>query len=312
MRFGPSTTSSPSARLSSPEALAFAEGEERVGFGRLRAEAEGLAGGLSGLGLGRGDRVALLLPAGLDFIRAFFALQRLGAVPCAFDPGDPPAAAVRRAERIRPRLLLVAGPAAEGLARARLGRRARAARRSPRCRREDRCAGRRRRLRCWRMRTRPSCNPRLEPPASRGPRSSPSATCSPRWRRPARRSGIGPARRPGELGAALARPRPAPLRPRARVLRRPLPPGEPAIRTLPLWLRTAARVRATILGAPDFAYRARRRGSSIPKGSISRRSATPPMAASRCGGARSWSSSSASACRERCGPAMASRRRPWA
>jgi acyl-CoA synthetase (AMP-forming)/AMP-acid ligase II len=29
----------------------------------------------------------------------------------------------------------------------------------------------------------------------------------------------------------------------------------PAIRTLPLWLATAARVRATILGAPDFAYR---------------------------------------------------------
>ncbi|HEX5761488.1 MAG TPA: AMP-binding protein, partial [Thermoanaerobaculia bacterium] len=29
----------------------------------------------------------------------------------------------------------------------------------------------------------------------------------------------------------------------------------PAIRTLPLWLATAARVRATVLGAPDFAYR---------------------------------------------------------
>ncbi|HYG62168.1 MAG TPA: AMP-binding protein, partial [Thermoanaerobaculia bacterium] len=29
----------------------------------------------------------------------------------------------------------------------------------------------------------------------------------------------------------------------------------PAIRTLPLWLRTASDVRATIVGAPDFAYR---------------------------------------------------------
>ena len=29
----------------------------------------------------------------------------------------------------------------------------------------------------------------------------------------------------------------------------------PAIRTLPLWLRTASEVRATILGAPDFAWR---------------------------------------------------------
>ena len=29
----------------------------------------------------------------------------------------------------------------------------------------------------------------------------------------------------------------------------------PAIRTLPLWLRTASEVRATVLGAPDFAWR---------------------------------------------------------
>jgi acyl-CoA synthetase (AMP-forming)/AMP-acid ligase II len=30
---------------------------------------------------------------------------------------------------------------------------------------------------------------------------------------------------------------------------------QPAIRTIPLWLETASRVRATLLGAPDFAYR---------------------------------------------------------
>jgi len=30
---------------------------------------------------------------------------------------------------------------------------------------------------------------------------------------------------------------------------------EPAIRTLPLWLETASKIRATVTGAPDFAYR---------------------------------------------------------
>src|SRR5215218_7733754 len=100
-----------------PDALAFAEGGERLSYGGLHAEAGELAGGLAHLGVGRGDRVVLFLPAGLDFIRVFFALQRLGAAPCAFAPGGPPSAAVRRAERVRPRLTLIAGPETEGLAR---------------------------------------------------------------------------------------------------------------------------------------------------------------------------------------------------
>src|SRR5690349_6185277 len=83
-----------------PETLAFAaagdEGGESLSYGRLRREAEALAGGLAGLGIEPGDRVALLLPAGLGFIRAFFALQRLSAVPCALDPGAPPATCARR------------------------------------------------------------------------------------------------------------------------------------------------------------------------------------------------------------------------
>ncbi|HYG63730.1 MAG TPA: AMP-binding protein, partial [Thermoanaerobaculia bacterium] len=93
-----------------PETLAFAQvGGESLGYGALRRDAEALAGGLAGLGVGPGDRVALLLPAGLDFIRAFFALQRLGAAPCALDPGAPPATCARRAARVRPRLVLTSG-----------------------------------------------------------------------------------------------------------------------------------------------------------------------------------------------------------
>ncbi|MFP5288349.1 MAG: AMP-binding protein, partial [Thermoanaerobaculia bacterium] len=89
-----------------PGATAFAMGEERLGYGTLRAQAEALAAGLAGLGVRRGDRVVLLLPAGLDFIRAFFALLRLAAVPCALDPSLAPATAARRAARVRPGLVL--------------------------------------------------------------------------------------------------------------------------------------------------------------------------------------------------------------
>src|ERR1700712_3897887 len=87
-----------------PEALAFAEGSTRLTYGRLRAGPGALAGGLPRLGVGRQERVALFLPAGLDFLRTFFALQRLAAIPCAFAPGGPPPAAARRAARVRPRL----------------------------------------------------------------------------------------------------------------------------------------------------------------------------------------------------------------
>lgn len=99
-----------------PDSLAFAMGEERLGYGRLLAEAEALASGLASLGVRRGDRVVLLLPAGLDFIRAFFALQRLAAAPCALDPSMVPATAARRAARVRPALVLAGDGFAEACA----------------------------------------------------------------------------------------------------------------------------------------------------------------------------------------------------
>src|ERR1700732_4762728 len=63
-----------------PGSLAFAADGERLSYGGLRAEAEALAGGAARHGVGPGDRVALLLPAGLGFVPAFFALQRLAPV----------------------------------------------------------------------------------------------------------------------------------------------------------------------------------------------------------------------------------------
>lgn len=57
-------------------------------------------------GTSAGNRVAVVLPAGLDFIETFWALQLLGAVPCAFNPHVPEQTLGRRIERIRPALVV--------------------------------------------------------------------------------------------------------------------------------------------------------------------------------------------------------------
>jgi acyl-CoA synthetase (AMP-forming)/AMP-acid ligase II len=236
-----------SRAANAPDALAFTEGSESLSYGRLREESEALAGGLAALGVGPGDRVALLLPAGLDFIRAFFALQRLRAVPCAFDPGAPPGAAARRAARVRPCLTLVAGGPELGQALEEAGLRHAA------------LAG----------------VPRTAPPPPAEASGEDVAFLQPT-------SGTSGAPRAAVI---LQRNVLASLESARELLE--IHPGDvlvswvppwhdlgllrfvlgpvyfgvpchlvtPAIRTLPLWLETAARVRATILGAPDFAYR---------------------------------------------------------
>jgi acyl-CoA synthetase (AMP-forming)/AMP-acid ligase II len=70
----------------SPDALAFAVGEEAISYGALDADARRLAAALAARGLRAGDRCALALPTSLDFIRALFAAQSIGAVPVALDP----------------------------------------------------------------------------------------------------------------------------------------------------------------------------------------------------------------------------------
>jgi acyl-CoA synthetase (AMP-forming)/AMP-acid ligase II len=206
-----------------PGALAFADGSAALSYGRLQEEAGALAGGLARLG-------ALLLPAGLDFIRAFFALQHLAAVPCAFDPQAPPETAARRAARIRPRLILTA----EALADVPRG-------------------------------TPPPLTCSEEDVAFLQPTSGTSG--KPRAAVILQRNALASLRAAREMLAAGPQD----------VLVSWVPPWHdlgllrfvlgpvyfgapchlvpPAIRTLPLWLRTASEVRATLLGAPDFAWR---------------------------------------------------------
>ena len=63
-----------------------AAAEEAITYGRLRDEAAAVAAGLRERGVGPGDSVALMLPTGLDFLRSFFAILLVRAVPVPIYP----------------------------------------------------------------------------------------------------------------------------------------------------------------------------------------------------------------------------------
>ncbi len=68
------------------EARAASGSEMAVTYGRLRDEAAAVAGGLRERGVARGDTVALMLPTGLDFLRAFFGILLARAIPVPIYP----------------------------------------------------------------------------------------------------------------------------------------------------------------------------------------------------------------------------------
>src|SRR4051812_47407595 len=82
-------------------------GEERLTYGELHVAAARLASALHHAGLRPGDRVALALPAGLEFVSAFYAVQLAGGAPCAFAPRVNPGTLLRRIARLRPALVWV-------------------------------------------------------------------------------------------------------------------------------------------------------------------------------------------------------------
>jgi 1-acyl-sn-glycerol-3-phosphate acyltransferase len=61
-------------------------GEQAICYGSLRDAAAAVAGGLRERGIGRGDTVALMLPTGLDFLRSFFGILLLRAIPVPIYP----------------------------------------------------------------------------------------------------------------------------------------------------------------------------------------------------------------------------------
>ena len=60
--------------------------EERLTYGQLLERVHSLACGLHNLGIGKGDKVIALLPAGPEFACLFFALAELGGVIVPLNP----------------------------------------------------------------------------------------------------------------------------------------------------------------------------------------------------------------------------------
>jgi benzoate-CoA ligase len=65
------------------ERIAYLHGEERVSFSELQRRVNQAGNALAALGVGRGQRVAVLLPNRPEFVIAFFAAAKIGAVPIA-------------------------------------------------------------------------------------------------------------------------------------------------------------------------------------------------------------------------------------
>jgi fatty-acyl-CoA synthase len=69
--------------------LTFLDGQERetlVSFAELYERAQRAAGGLRELGVERGDRIAIVLPTGPEFMDAFFGAVLAGAIPVPLYP----------------------------------------------------------------------------------------------------------------------------------------------------------------------------------------------------------------------------------
>jgi fatty-acyl-CoA synthase len=102
-----------------PERIAYAEGDRELTYRQVFEVASSFAAELLAAGHcvsatrtedGVTPRVALSLRAGLSFVRAFWGLQLLGVASCALNPQSPAESIVRRAQRVRPELLITDDP----------------------------------------------------------------------------------------------------------------------------------------------------------------------------------------------------------
>ncbi|MEA2386726.1 MAG: hypothetical protein QOJ22_900, partial [Thermoleophilaceae bacterium] len=89
-----------------PDRLAYDDGNRRVTYGELAANAAGKAAELRRLGVEQADRVVLTMSAGVGFTEAFWAVQMLGAASCALNPANPAETLRRRTRQVRPRLVV--------------------------------------------------------------------------------------------------------------------------------------------------------------------------------------------------------------
>ena len=73
------------------EAVALISRGRQTTFGELRRQVGALRGGLAGLGVQSGDRVAIVGANNWFFVVSYFAALGVGAVVVPLNPGSPPA-----------------------------------------------------------------------------------------------------------------------------------------------------------------------------------------------------------------------------
>jgi acyl-CoA synthetase (AMP-forming)/AMP-acid ligase II len=73
-----------------PDKVAVIHGGERVAYRDLNSQAESLSAHLQANGIAKGDRIAILLENGIDYIIAYYATLKAGAVAAPLNPGLKP------------------------------------------------------------------------------------------------------------------------------------------------------------------------------------------------------------------------------
>jgi len=93
-----------------PHQEAVVCGPLRLTYKGLQERVDQATAAMAGMGVGKGDRVALRLPPGAAFVTLFFAAAERGAVVVPIDPMALPRRVARVVEQISPRLVVTCEP----------------------------------------------------------------------------------------------------------------------------------------------------------------------------------------------------------
>ena len=89
------------------DAAALIASGRTVTYGELRRDVDALRAGLASLGIGDGDRVALVCANGVNFVQGYLALLGLGAVAVPLNPQNPPPALERELAHVGAKAVLI-------------------------------------------------------------------------------------------------------------------------------------------------------------------------------------------------------------
>lgn len=99
----------------------IAPDDTTITYGALRSRVAALRGGLTAMGVDRGDRIAVVLGNTPDFVASFFAVVGVGAVAVLCNPASPEAELQRELKAVTATSAMVGPTAIDAVARLQLG-----------------------------------------------------------------------------------------------------------------------------------------------------------------------------------------------